>query len=93
MISISLWCLYLRSTGLDFLCGSVSLLFGHSARKANSPPSEGHSIFSGGEGMFIVTSDCTVYGGAPHMRLPVPISITQSGYPRIIPFFHRRMMA
>lgn len=24
MISISLWCLYLRSTGLDFLCGSVS---------------------------------------------------------------------
>lgn len=34
------------------------------------------------------------YGGdrEPHDLLPVPVSLTRSGYPRIIPSFHRRMM-
>lgn len=34
------------------------------------------------------------YGGdrRPHDRLPVPVSLTRSGFPRIIPFFIRRQM-
>lgn len=36
----------------------------------------------------------TAYGGVklPPTLLPVPVSLTWSGYPRIIPSFHRRMM-
>lgn len=34
------------------------------------------------------------YGGdkTPHSLLPVPVSLNRSGYPRIIPSFHRRMI-
>lgn len=34
------------------------------------------------------------YGGIPHVPgpLPVPISLTRSGYPTIIPAFHRKIM-
>lgn len=34
------------------------------------------------------------YGGIkrPHDLLPVPVSLTRSGYPTIIPAFHRKMM-
>jgi hypothetical protein len=35
------------------------------------------------------------YGGdkRPHTLLPVPVSLNRSGYPRIIPSFHRRAIA
>lgn len=36
----------------------------------------------------------TAYGGVqgPHELLPVPVSLTRSGYPRIIPSFHRHLI-
>jgi len=36
----------------------------------------------------------TAYGGIkrPHELLPVPVSLNRSGYPRIIPAFHRRII-
>lgn len=36
----------------------------------------------------------TAYGGAPrpHILLPIPVSLTRSGYPRIIPSLHRRLI-